>query len=381
MQKRMILAAFASAMLVSPALARDGSWYVGGHFGAAKVLDQKYDLRAAGGTAAGGSRLSIDPRYGVDGDGVIGYDFGSFRIEAEGGYKRAEVELVRMPGGTFCARVGCSPAGLEPAGKYKGFGNTQVISAMVNALVEFGGDDATQAFAGVGAGGAQVRAGINRTSNQVLLLDDKDKSFAWQAIAGVRSPLTGRIDVSVKYRFFDVENVKFRAGNGSAAEGHYRSHSVLAGLAFNFGSAAKPAMPAEPVAPPPPPPAPPAPPPAAPIETPGPFVVFFDWDRSNITSEAAAILDNAARSYAVTGEASIMLAGHADRSGPDRYNVRLSQRRADAVKAYLGGRGVPTTAITTEALGESRPLVQTADGVREAQNRRVEILFGLGSGQ
>jgi outer membrane protein OmpA-like peptidoglycan-associated protein len=75
-----------------------------------------------------------------------------------------------------------------------------------------------------------------------------------------------------------------------------------------------------------------------------------------------------------------MLAGHADKSGSAQYNVGLSQRRADAVRSYLEGRGVPGGAIASEAFGESRPLVETADGVREPQNRRVEITFGPGSG-
>ena len=114
---------------------------------------------------------------------------------------------------------------------------------------------------------------------------------------------------------------------------------------------------------------------------PGPFIVFFDWNKSTITPEAASILDNAAQAYTTTGSASVMLAGHADKSGSDAYNVGLSQRRADAVKAYLSGKGIPAAALSTEAFGESRPLVETADGVREPQNRRVEITFGPGSGQ
>jgi len=117
---------------------------------------------------------------------------------------------------------------------------------------------------------------------------------------------------------------------------------------------------------------PPCPPAAV---TPGPFLVFFDWDKSMITAEAAAILDRAAEQYAATGQTSVQLAGHADKSGKDAYNVALSQRRADAVKAYLATKGVPDGSITTEAFGESRPLVDTADGVREPQNRRVEITF------
>jgi len=73
-----------------------------------------------------------------------------------------------------------------------------------------------------------------------------------------------------------------------------------------------------------------------------------------------------------------MIAGHTDRSGSDQYNMGLSQRRADAVRAYLAGHGIPDGVMTTQAFGESRPLVETADGVREPQNRRVEITFGAG---
>ena len=109
--------------------------------------------------------------------------------------------------------------------------------------------------------------------------------------------------------------------------------------------------------------------------------MFFDWDKSNITAEAAAILDNAAAAYTQSGSAHVVLAGHTDKSGSDQYNQGLSQRRADSVKSYLAGKGVPDSAMSTEAFGESKPLVDTADGVREPQNRRVEITFGPGSGQ
>ena len=79
--------------------------------------------------------------------------------------------------------------------------------------------------------------------------------------------------------------------------------------------------------------------------------------------------------------AQVMLAGHADRSGAASYNVGLSQRRADAAKAYLASKGIPDGVMTTQAFGESKPRVDTADGVREVQNRRVEISYGPGSGQ
>ncbi|MBC2664687.1 OmpA family protein, partial [Novosphingobium flavum] len=76
----------------------------------------------------------------------------------------------------------------------------------------------------------------------------------------------------------------------------------------------------------------------------------------------------------------IMLAGYADRSGTPKYNVALSGRRNDSVQGYLTSHGVPGSAITAQAFGETNPRVPTADGVRELQNRRVEITYGPGSG-
>uniref|UniRef100_UPI002616FE95 OmpA family protein n=1 Tax=uncultured Sphingomonas sp. TaxID=158754 RepID=UPI002616FE95 len=129
---------------------------------------------------------------------------------------------------------------------------------------------------------------------------------------------------------------------------------------------------------PPPPPPPPAP---EVVCSPGPFIVFFEWDKSDITPEAASILDNAVTQYQSCGNAQVMLAGYTDTSGAAQYNVGLSQRRADAVKAYMTSRSIPDGVISTEAFGETRLRVQTADGVREVQNRRVEVTYGPGSGQ
>jgi outer membrane protein OmpA-like peptidoglycan-associated protein len=127
-----------------------------------------------------------------------------------------------------------------------------------------------------------------------------------------------------------------------------------------------------------PPPLPPPPPP--PRCAAGPYFVFFDWDKDELAAGAAAILDNAAATYQVCGQAEVRLEGHTDRSGSDAYNVDLSQRRAQNVAQYLAGRGIPSAVITAEAFGESRPLVPTRDGVQEPQNRRVEITYGPGSG-
>jgi outer membrane protein OmpA-like peptidoglycan-associated protein len=108
--------------------------------------------------------------------------------------------------------------------------------------------------------------------------------------------------------------------------------------------------------------------------------VFFEWNKADITPEAASILDNAVTQYQNCGNARVMVAGYTDTSGSAKYNQGLSQRRADSVKAYLTSKALPDGAITTEAFGETNLRVQTADGVREVQNRRVEITYGPGAG-
>ncbi len=71
----------------------------------------------------------------------------------------------------------------------------------------------------------------------------------------------------------------------------------------------------------------------------------------------------------------IIATGHTDLSGPASYNLGLSDRRAQAVKEALGSQGLSESAIKTLGLGEADPLIETPDGAREPQNRRVEILL------
>ena len=107
-------------------------------------------------------------------------------------------------------------------------------------------------------------------------------------------------------------------------------------------------------------------------------MVFFDWDRSDLSGQAQSTIQQAANAFKQTGAARVVATGHADRSGPENYNMALSLRRANAVKDSLIRNGVPAGAIQVVGKGESQPLVPTADGVREPQNRRVEIVIGEG---
>lgn len=108
----------------------------------------------------------------------------------------------------------------------------------------------------------------------------------------------------------------------------------------------------------------------------GPFMVFFPFGGDALDERARAILDNLARERVVAPEAHVVVQGHADRAGDDRINLRLSCRRARAAQAYLLTRGLAAERMTVRAYGETQPLVETQDGAREPQNRRVEFRFG-----
>ena len=126
-------------------------------------------------------------------------------------------------------------------------------------------------------------------------------------------------------------------------------------------------------APPPPPPAPvaaPAPPPAPPKV----FIVFFDWDKDVVTPEGHAIIQQAADAYRAGAPVQLQVTGYTDRSGSPGYNQRLSERRANNVAKALAALGVPKEQMIVAGRGENDNRVPTADGVREPQNRRVEIV-------
>ena len=380
MRKLAVTLALATTALSTPALARDDAWYVGVEGGAMLVEDIDFDI---GTTPNGGT---AEHKAGWDADASVGYDFGPFRLEAEVGYRKAAVTSWTGTVGTpaFLAN-GAIGNPLVPAGTYDyAGGSSKALSFMVNGMLDFGDDDNLSGFVGGGAGIARVKENI-ALNTRGPFLNDSDSGFAWQAFAGLRAPLSDSIDVTLKYRFFNVNNVDLVDVIGRQYSGRFRSHSILGGLTFNFG--APPPPPIEPTPTPVPTPTPtwtptpePTPTETPVVCTPGPYIVFFDWDKSDITPEAASILDNAISNYQNCGNSQVMLAGHADRSGPASYNVGLSQRRADAVKAYMSARGIPSGVITTQAFGESQPRVATADGVRELQNRRVEITYGPGSG-
>jgi outer membrane protein OmpA-like peptidoglycan-associated protein len=105
------------------------------------------------------------------------------------------------------------------------------------------------------------------------------------------------------------------------------------------------------------------------------YLVFFDWDKATLTIRARQIIKEAADNSTHVQYTSIVVNGYTDTSGTPQYNIGLSNRRAAAVKTELVNDGVPVAAIATQGFGETHLLVATGPGVREPQNRRVEIII------
>ncbi len=110
------------------------------------------------------------------------------------------------------------------------------------------------------------------------------------------------------------------------------------------------------------------------------YLVFFAWDQAELTPVAMAVLDQVQADFLRGRPSVVTVAGHADRSGPEPYNEKLSETRARNVARALVQRGIPEQALHVEWFGERRPRIPTPDGVREPRNRRVEIVFGPAPG-
>jgi len=188
----------------------------------------------------------------------------------------------------------------------------------------------------------------------------------WTAGGGLDYALTPNWSLGAEYRYTDLGN-RHAGATGFVDSNSFNYNVVRAVLTYRF---------APPPTPPPPAPAPmPA---AAPAPMPAPpqtFLVFFDFDRYNLNEDARRVVEAAAGNYKSTGSARIEVSGYTDLAGTQAYNMRLSQRRADAVTAYLMRQGVPKNVMDVKWFGKQNPRVPTADGVREPQNRRVEIVM------
>jgi OOP family OmpA-OmpF porin len=325
------------------------------------ILMDEHLVNGAGTASDAKMRSRIGPAAVV----ALGYGLGNgIRLEFEGDYRNNRFSQGRDFG--FPAAAG---------------GNEVKYGPMFNVLYDLTGlipFPYAAPYAGVGVGyqwahfdkvHAYGQTGFPRFDS-----DDTRGALAYQAILGVVLPFQflPSLATTIEYRFLGLAHrdydVTATAAPGAATPGKLKfgndfNHSLLIGVRYNFGA-----------------PTPPSPEAPTPTAAPAPaaarsYLVFFDWDKATLTDRARAIVKEAAENSTRVQYTRLEVNGYTDTSGTPRYNKGLSERRARTVAAELVRDGVPQNAINVQGLGDTNLLVPTGAGVREPQNRRVEIII------
>jgi len=311
-------------------------FYIGAEGGLNWLLNTSGTANVFTGGGAFSGTANLNNNLGWTAGGMVGYDFVGPRVELESRFIR-------------------NTGTLSAPGAVGSLGTTvDQVPIMANLYYDFlaGGQFVPYIGAGVGIGFSQLWANGNSSYSGV--------QFAYQGMIGVGWNIdpTWRLNLEGRYYGSTQPSYNFNVGptniNGSYNNNNF---SAMLSLQIKFGA---PAV---------------APPPPAPVPAATSFMVFFDWDRSNLSQQALTTIGQAAQAFKTKGSARITATGHTDTSGPENYNMALSLRRANAVKDALVQNGVPATAIAVVGRGEQGLLVPTPDGVREPQNRRVEIVL------
>jgi len=335
-------------------------------------------FRSDFGTEVHSFRNQFRPSYA--GVAAAGFGFGNgFRVELGG-------DLIRNTFNKTDFHYQYNESGdYNPAeqASFHAYGGEEKYGPMVNAYYDFSLGLPIFPYIGAGIGYQWVK--LNRDYrfpvplNGGALLSGSasgtEGSFAYDVIAGLSYPLPTipQLSLTAEYRFMQltesrnyhlsptipnsiVEYSAFKMGQESY-------HMFLLGLRYQL------------FAPPPMAPATPAP-----MASPAPaaaktYLVFFDWDKYNLTPRATQIIAEAASDSKTNSVTTLNVSGYTDTSGTPTYNQGLSERRAKAVAAKLVVDGVPASEISIHAYGETHLLVPTGPGVREPQNRRVEIVL------
>ena len=321
MKFKKVLIGAASALVLTAGMAqadysRDG-WYFGLEGGMVNIPDTKL----------GGDDFEAD--NGLAAFGTAGYALSNsnWRLEGEIGYRENDVEVDGSDGWELTE-----------------------WSYFVNAVYDFKFNSDRFGFS-LGAG-----LGMDNPRLEVAGVKDSDWVPAVQGLVGATYRLSQHWDLALNYRYLHMADPEFKEFTSNDME--LKKHTLT--LGFRYGYNEPPAPPAEqPVV---------AAPPA-----PKQFIVFFGYNKCNITAEADAVLSEAAAAAKSSGSAAVRIVGHTDTSGSAAYNQKLSECRANAAKTNLVGKGVSEGAISTSGKGESELMVQTGDGVKEPQNRRATV--------
>ena len=255
----------------------------------------------------------------------------------------------------------------------------------------FSGDDAITPFFGGGVGFANVNPTISGTnpagapvSPLTIAYGDSKTGFAYQGIAGLAFQLAENVSLDLSYRYFATKKLNFVGtlnGAPAAIDAAYSSHNLMAGLRVSFGApvaavqykdcwdGSSVPMTSE---------CPPQLVEDADVDLdPVNLTVYFDYDKATLTSQASALVREAAARALENDIENVVVSGNTDTSGSSAYNQVLSERRARVVHDALVANGVSADRIRMDAFGESNLATQTPDGTREPLNRRTDVTISF----
>lgn len=337
--KKFLMAGVAVLAIASPAEAQPQGWYVGAGVGWSSMSGKADFLNAPDN--------NFDYQANARFSGSLGYKWGGWRAELEPNWVTNDVKFSGHTGGTTMAAL------------------------LGNVAYDYHLADRWMLTGGFGIGAARVSHNIRDVSNNALYLGSSGADFTWQAMAGVSYALFHNVEIGLEYRYMNTGTTRAVSQFAPVRFANGEDQTVMVGVRwYPFAEEAAAAPPAPPPPPPPPPPpaVPPAPPP--PVKT---FVVFFDFDRSDLNDAARVTIADAVRSARQNNFVHVMINGHADTMGSNAYNQKLSDRRAIAVKEQMMDLGMSANDIFTAGRSFSQPLVPTGPNVREPQNRRAVI--------
>ena len=353
------LAALAGVVTGAQGAAAQGAWYISGSAGAVLPSDYSRSVTirsfATGATSPGTDTTTYTAGESVNLAAGYRLPFG-FRVEAELGYQHYKTDTISPLSfnGEFPALNGTRLT--NPSG-----GGHDLFTSTANLFY-----DLPVSFAGitpyVGAGAGYYYENyasavfIDRFGGTFTQRGGNDGNAIVLGEVGASYPLTPSLSMVASYRY---EHLFHASGDATTIAGNI----LKLGLRYTFGAA--PASVA-------------VSPPAAPVPAAvaaRSYLVFFDWDKATLTDRARQIVADAAAASTKVQTTRIEVNGYTDTSGTPKYNQDLSVRRAKAVASELVRDGVPQAAISIQGFGETHLLVPTGAGVREPQNRRVEIII------
>jgi outer membrane protein OmpA-like peptidoglycan-associated protein len=333
MKIRMLALAGAAAVALSaPATAAPEGWYLGlagGYDNMPTVNSRSAPFPTAG-------VVPVD--HSDSGIGMLsfGYSWASgFRLENEFSYTSHDI---------------------DSAGN-GGAGSTSVMSSMFNLVYDIPLDDQWKISIGGGAGigNARLHWTVPAGAQTLDYVKGSHVSLEYQAIAGIAYSMSPDVDLFVDYRYRANQNDATYNSSFAALTpikvGTLTENAFVVGLRWFM-------------TPPPPPP---------PAKT---YIVFFDFDKSDLTAEAQSTVTQAVSAAKTLGSVRIMVTGHTDTMGSDKYNQALSVRRATTVKDEMVRQGMGSDTIAIEGKSFHDPMVPTGPNVREPKNRRAFIDLG-----